>query len=184
MAETPTGKQWYALYVQPGFEHKVQSNIEQRLQCRGLQEYIARFFIPIEDIEEMQDGVYKIVHETVLPGYIFIQFNSVIEGLWQVLKSTPGVMNIVCSGRTPTPLSIDEIEPILQKYDKKKKPRKTRSHLVFKKGEMVQIVDGPFCDFIGIVKKQAKNSSKLKVTVEVFGRPTVVELHTLQVSKL
>jgi transcriptional antiterminator NusG len=51
-------------------------------------------------------------------------------------------------------------------------------------GQPVRIVDGPFNGFIGTVQKINPREAKVRVTIDVFGRKTPVELNLMQVEKM
>ena len=54
----------------------------------------------------------------------------------------------------------------------------------FSVGESVRIIDGPFEDFLGQIQEISAEKGKMKVSVSMFGRDTLVELEFSQVEKL
>jgi transcriptional antiterminator NusG len=58
-----------------------------------------------------------------------------------------------------------------------------RPKVNFDIGETVKINDGPFLNFTGVIEELEPEKGKLKVTVDIFGRKTPVELEYWQVEK-
>ena len=54
----------------------------------------------------------------------------------------------------------------------------------FIKGEKVKVTDGPFKDFNAVVEEVLDDKKKLKVSVMIFGRKTIVELNFVQIVKV
>ena len=61
---------------------------------------------------------------------------------------------------------------------------KAIQEIPFQVGDSVEVMDGPFSDFSGIVNEVNPDKGKLKVMVSIFGRETPVELDFLQVKAL
>ena len=61
---------------------------------------------------------------------------------------------------------------------------KPKPKVLFEVGERVRVNEGPFTDFNGTVDEVNYERNKLRVSVQIFGRDTPVELEFSQVEKL
>ena len=62
-------------------------------------------------------------------------------------------------------------------------PEGEKPKVSFEIGETVKINNGPFLNFSGVIEEVEPERGKLKVTVNIFGRNTPVELEYWQVEK-
>jgi transcriptional antiterminator NusG len=172
------GRAWYVIHSYSGYENKVKSNLETRIESMGMQAYIFEVVVPTEEVVELREGRRRTVEHRIFPGYILVDMVMTDES-WFVVRNTPGVTGFVGSGNQPTPLRPEEAEGILRRME----AEAPKVKVSFRIGETVRIVDGPFTDFLGTVDDLNVEKGKVRLLVSFFGRETPVELDFLQVEK-
>ena len=101
--------------------------------------------------------------------------------LYHLIKNIKKVSGFLGSRGTPIPVSDKEIEKILGQI--KDGVAQPKSAIEYSVGEKVQVIDGPFASFSGLVEDIDEEKLRLKVSVSIFGRPTPVDLEFNQVEK-
>ena len=61
-------KKWYVIHTYSGYENKVKTTLELKVQSMGLQDVISRILVPLEDEIDEKDGVKKVVKRKIFPG--------------------------------------------------------------------------------------------------------------------
>jgi transcription termination/antitermination protein NusG len=182
----PEGSKWYVIHTYSGYETKVKTNLEHRIDSMQMQDKIYQVVVPSETSIEMKNGKRQPVTHKMFPGYVLVNMIELKEGdkgsneAWFAVRNTPGVTSFVGAENKPIPLLDREVKQILKQTEAdapKVKPSFTR-------GQNVRIIDGPFSEFIGVVDEVTMERNKVKVLVSFFGRETPVELDFLQVEKL
>lgn len=175
-------KNWYVVHTYSGYENKVKTNLEKRVETMGMQDKIFRVVVPEEEETEMKDGKKKVMKKKVFPGYVLVEI-IMTDDSWYVVRNTPGVTGFVGSagsGSKPTALLPDEVDMVLRRMGMDEK----KIEVDFSIGDTVQVKEGPFANFTGSVEELDKDKSKIKVLVNMFGRDTPVELDFTQVEKI
>jgi transcriptional antiterminator NusG len=174
-----TTKQWYVIHTYSGYENKVKTNLEHRIESMGVEDQIYQVLVPMEEEIEIRNGQRQTVNKKVFPGYVLVEMIMTDES-WYVVRNTPGVTSFVGSGNRPTPLRESEVKAILKQMGVEAPKFKVQ----FQKGQSVRVTDGPFAEFIGTVDEVHPERNKVRVLVSIFGRETPVELDFLQIEKL
>lgn len=172
---------WFVVHTQTGAEEKAKAGLESRMATTELKNFIGEIVVPTEQVSEIRGGKKRILSRKFFPGYILIKMEMTKES-WYLVKTTPGITGFIGPGRKPTPLTEDEVNSILKRtQDTESKPS---PKIVFEISEPIRIAEGPFANFNGSVMEVYPERGKLKVSVSIFGRATLVELEYWQVEKL
>ena len=172
---------WYVVHTQTGAEEKARAGLERRCATTALKNYIGEIVVPTEQVSEIRGGKKRISSRKFFPGYLLLKMEMNKES-WYLVKSTPGITGFIGPGNKPSPLTDDEVETILKRtVETETKPS---PKIIFEISEPVRISQGPFANFNGSVMEIYPDRGKLKVSVSIFGRSTLVELEYWQVEKV
>ena len=173
-------KNWYIVQSHSNFENKVAKLIKEEAEKLNFSEKIEEIIVPTHDITEVRRGKRVQRKKKYFPGYVLIK-SEMDNDLYHVIKSIKKVSGFLGSKGVPVPVSDKEIEKILgQIKDGVAQPKSAIDYAI---GEKVQVIDGPFASFNGLIEDIDEEKSRLKVSVSIFGRPTPVELEYNQVEK-
>lgn len=175
-------KQWYVVHTYSGYENKVKANLEKRVETMGMQDKIFRVIVPEEEEVDIKDGKKKTVMRKTFPGYVLVEL-IMTDDSWYVVRNTPGVTGFIGSsggGAKPTPLLPEEVDFILKKMGVNER----RVDIDYEVGELVEVVEGPFAGFQGKIEEIDLEKDKIKVSVDMFGRETNMELDYEQIEKV
>jgi len=172
---------WYIIHTYSGFEQKVKSAIMERAKARGLDHLVEEVLVPTETVEEMVKGERKLSHRKFYPGYVLVKMEMTDES-WHLVKDTPKVTGFIGSKDEPVAIPEEEAEKIIAQMQEgvlRPKPK-----IKFEQGDKVQVTDGLFANFTGVVDEVRPDRGRVKVMISVFGRPTPVELEFTQLEKI
>lgn len=174
-------KRWYVLHVYSGFEGKVAEAIKTQAAKQGLSERVEDILVPMEEVVEVRRGQKVNAERKFFPGYVLAKIDM-DDDVWHLIKNTPKVTGFLGAGNKPQPISEAEAQRILtQVQEGVDRPRPS---ITFEIGEEVKVADGPFASFNGSVEEVDEERGRLKISVSIFGRPTLVELEYGQVEKI
>ena len=173
-------KNWYIIQSHSSFENKVAQLIRDEAKKAKISDKIEEIVIPTHDITEVKRGKRVQRKKKYLPGYVLIK-SEMNNNIYHMIKNIKKVSGFLGSKGVPVPVSDLEIEKILGQI--KDGVAQPKSSIEYSVGEKVQVIDGPFASFNGLVEDIDEEKARLKVSVSIFGRPTPVDLEYNQVEK-
>ena len=179
--------QWFIIQTLSGQENKVKDSIEKRVKTDEMQDFVKEVLVPMEKVVEVRNQKKTVSSRKLWPGYVFVDMvlldennnNQIIEEPWYFIKETQGVIGFLSEPPQPTPN--EEVEAIKAQISQSEETEKPKVN--FEVGETIKINNGPFLNFSGVIEEIEPDRGKLKVTVNIFGRNTPVELEYWQVEK-
>ncbi|WP_434341773.1 transcription termination/antitermination protein NusG [Mycoplasma putrefaciens] len=180
--------QWFVISCQTGHEEKVSADLQQKIKSASIEDEI--FHIKIsKGLVKSKSG--KESEKNKFPGYIFINM-IMSERAWFLIRNTPGVTGFIGSsgrGAKPSPLTTEEtlkmLVPDQEVEVQEEKQTSPKNQAVAKKplftadfkiGDLVKIKAGLHEGEEGIVKDMDYSKGVAFVTIEMFGRWTVLEI--------
>ena len=181
---------WYVIHSYAGYENRVKTNLENRIQSLNMEDFIFQVEVPMEEVVEIKNAQRKVVRRVRIPGYVLVRMDLTDES-WGAVRHTPGVTGFVGHTHQPVPLTLDEVFSMLAPTIEAKAPTAapqqksaTPIEVDFTVGESVTVTDGPFDTLPATISEISPENQKLKVLVSIFGRETPVELSFSQVAKI
>tara|TARA_B100000941_G_scaffold266206_1_gene221298 strand:+ start:68 stop:598 length:531 start_codon:yes stop_codon:yes gene_type:complete len=174
-------KNWYIVQSHSSFENKVAQNIKDEAEKAKISEKFEEIVVPTQDVTEVKRGKRVQRKKKYFPGYVLIK-SEMDNNIYHMIKNIKKVSGFLGAKGMPIPVSDKEIEKILGQI--KDGISQAQTSIEYSIGEKVQVIDGPFASFNGLVEDIDEDKSKLKVSVLIFGRPTPVELEYNQVEKV
>lgn len=178
MEEEKQERHWYVIHTYSGYENKVRTNLERKVQSLGMENEIFNVIIPMEKEVEKKDGKTRLVERKVFPGYVLVEM-IVNDRSWYAVRNTPGVTGFVGSGTKPIPLTDVEVQQIMRSMGMEEE----RPHIDFQLQQTVRLKAGPFAGQLAKISDINEERGKLKVLVDIFGRETPAEVDFTQVEE-
>lgn len=185
---------WYVVHTYAGYEKRVKSNLETRIQTQDMEDHIFEIEVPMEEVVEIKNAQRKVVNRVRIPGYVLVRM-ELTDASWGVVRHTPGVTGFVGNAHNPVPLRLDEVFSMLapvfeeEQAAENGKGSATKSAQApiavdFEIGESVIVKEGPFETLPATISEIKPESQTLVVLVSLFERETPVTLSFGQVTKI
>ena len=186
MKTAASSHRWYVVQARSNCEKSAAQAMRDRIVRMGLADQFGQILVPSEDVVEMRASQKKTIERKFFPGYILVQIvptedgNNISSEAWHMVKETPKVLGFIGGGASrPAPITDVEAERILARVECT--AGKPRHKVLYEKGQMVRVKEGPFNDFNGVVDSIDYDKARVRVAVQVFGRATPVDFGFTQV---
>ena len=80
-------KRWYIVHTYSGYENKVKSNLEKRIEYMNMADKIFRVEVPQKTVTQIKAGRKQEKEEKIFPGYVLVEM-IMDEDSWYVVRHT------------------------------------------------------------------------------------------------
>lgn len=194
--------EWYIIQSYSGYENKVKTNLDMRIQTLEVEDSIFDVVVPIEQAVELKDGKRKLVKRKLLPGYVLVRMDM-NDAAWSVVRETPGVTSFVGNEGNATPVKHRDVakflmpksepaagekaaanedgETVIAMPEEENAPKIAHDYQV---GEAVTILSGALASVSATINAIDPETGKIEALVSIFGRETPVELTADQIERI
>ena len=159
----------------------------RRIQTEEMSDYIYAVLVPTERVSEVKNGKKSESDRKFFPGYVIAncnlldEHNRLVDRTWYFVKETDGVLNFAGTKDHPIPMRQREVDGMLAQV--RDKDESVVPKIAFNVGDTVRVADGPFDSQTGTIEEIDPERGVLRVSVNIFGRSTPVDLEYWQVEK-
>ena len=141
---------WYSVSVLSNFEKKVKEAIEDAARQQHLEDEIVQVEVPTEQVIEIRRGKKVQTEKRFMPGYVLVKM-ELTDRTYHLVNSINRVTGFLGPQGKPVPMRDEEVARMLnQVVEGQERPR---SIITFQTGEQVNVTDGPFEGFSGMVEE-------------------------------
>jgi len=169
---------WYIVNVIAGQENKVCAELNDLIkrQCDDIYETI----VPMKKVSKCVRGKRVDGLQKLFPNYVFVRMNM-NKNSHAAVKNIRGVLSFLGSKTRPEEVSDSKMEKLLNKIND---DNDSPAGDIYEVGDVVKVIEGPFETFSGVIESKDVKKNILKISISIFGRPTIVEIEVNKVEKI
>ena len=154
-------KEWFILQFKPNSHHLAAKNLNQQ----GFET-----FLPLHDTTSRRLSRFINTSKPLFPGYMFIKFDRA-ESEWHKINSTYGVSHLITFNSILKSIPTILVDHLMKRYDLSGKLLPIQK---LKKDDEVEVLKGPFANFIATVEKYEADQ-RIWILVDLMGRKTKIQ---------
>ena len=164
-------RDWFLVQVKPN---------SHGLAYRNLKRQRISTFLPIHAITSRRGNRFVSELRPLFPGYLFVEL-EVQSPVWRKINSTYGVNRVVSfAGGMPAIVPKSFMDALLRRCDEDGRVLSSDQMLT---GDRVEVVDGPFTDFVGTIEA-IETGKRVWLLLDVLGQQARVQVGIEQVESL
>ena len=121
-------KKWFMIHTYSGYEKKVKTDLEQKIETLGMGDIVTKILVPEEETIEEVRGKKKTVARKIFPGYVMLEMVATREeseeginfrvdsDAWYVVRNTNGVTGFVGVGSDPIPMEQKKVKVMIEMF--------------------------------------------------------------------
>lgn len=152
-----SNKNWFVVHTKPRKENVALDN----LQRQGFAAYCPQTIQP-----KRRRQCWRQVAEPLFPRYLFVQLNVGVDN-FSPIRSTVGVVGLVRFGNHAAVMPESAIEAIQHQEQEMKNTDAEHPH--WQKGDVVEILEGPFMGLKGIFQKK-ESIERVSLLLDILGQ--------------
>lgn len=176
LEEVEKKPKWYVVHTYTGYENRVKDKIQMMIDNEQNPD-IVDVTVPTEEYVEVKNDTKKVKTRKLFPGYVMVKMN-ITNRSWYIIRNTQGVTGFVGPDSKPVALTPREV----RKFGIK--DAKPIVNFNINVGDNVNIIAGPFMDFVAEVKEIDKDKQTIKASIDMFGRDILIDLNFADVESI
>ena len=153
-------KEWFILQFKSNSHHLAAKNLNRQ----GFET-----FLPLHDTTSRRLSRFKNSSNPLFPGYMFVKFDRA-EFKWHKINSTYGVSRLITFNSILKSIPTIFVDHLMKRYDLSGKLLPIQK---LKKGDQVEVLKGPFANFIATVEKYEADQ-RIWIFMDLMGRKTKI----------
>ena len=154
-------KEWFILQFKSNSHHLATKNLNRQ----GFET-----FLPLHETTSRKLSRFINTSKPLFPGYMFIKFDRA-ESEWHKINNTYGVSRLITFNSILKSIPTILVDHLMKRYDLSGKLLPMQK---LKQGDQVEVLKGPFANFIATVEKYEADQ-RIWILMDLMGRKTKIQ---------
>ena len=154
-------QEWFILQFKSNSHHQAVKNLTRQ----GFET-----FLPLHDTTSRKLSRFINTSRPLFPGYMFIKFDRA-ESKWHKINNTYGVSRLITFSSILKSIPTTFVDSLMRRYDSSGKLIPVKK---LKKDDQVNILRGPFANFIATVEKY-ESDQRIWILLDLMNRKTKIQ---------